>query len=130
MAVDLSKWPLLAFMEHVNQWATSARGDHFWRDMVEHRMWADQLREEAKAAIVWLELRGQEDAAGRLDAGMVDLREAITNLRGVCEGVYPPENLRCEGAREAMVEAAQKVAGVAEDIQDEAPEQVWEGFPG
>lgn len=129
MAKDVSEWPLLVLMANICRWARSASRDDFWRDLVEHRMWADRLREEAKAAIVWLELRGQDDAASRLDAAMAGLREAIAGLQEACEGVYPPEDPGCRDAREGMVEAAGRLAGAAEDLQDEVPEQVWEGFP-
>ncbi|QNN21804.1 hypothetical protein HED60_05795 [Planctomycetales bacterium ZRK34] len=125
---DISKWPLLVFMERLGAWAGAARREDFWRDMVEHQMWADQLRDEAKGIIVWLELRGQDDAASRLDDAMSNVRQAIWNLREACEGVYPPEEPRCDDAREAMIEAASRAAGVAEDLHDEVPEEVWEGF--
>jgi hypothetical protein len=128
MADDLSKWPLLAFMEHVNQWATLAQGARFWRDLVEHRMWAGRLREEAKGIIVWLELRGQDAAAARLDEAMGELRRSVWDCREACEGVYPPEEPRCQDAREAMIAAAGRVAGAAEDLDAELGEEVWEGF--
>jgi hypothetical protein len=128
MAIDISKWPLLAFMEHVNQWATSAQGERFWRDMVEHRMWADRLREEAKGIIVWLELKGQDAAVARLDEAMGELRRSVWDFMEACKGVYPPEEPRCQDAREAMIATAGRVAGAAEDLHDEVPEEVWEGF--
>ena len=128
MAVDISKWPLLAFMEHVNQWATSAQGQRFWRDMVEHRMWADQLREEAKGIIVWLELKGHGEAAARLDETMGELRQSMWGFNEACEGVHPSEDLQCQNARTRMIEAAGRVAGAAEDLDAEVSEEVWEGF--
>jgi hypothetical protein len=128
MAVDISKWPLLAFMEHVNQWATSAQGERFWRDMVEHRMWAYRLREEAKGIIVWLELKGQDAAAARLDEAMAELRRSVWDCGEACEGVHPPEEPQCQDAREAMIAAAGRVAGTAEDLDAELGEEVWEGF--
>lgn len=127
-APDYSHLPLLVFMDHVNEWANSVRGDNFWRDMLEHRMWADQLREEAKGAIVWLELRGRDEAAAQLDEVMGALREAIANLEEACEGVYPPDDPRCHDAREAVIETASRVAAAAEDLDQEVPEEVWEGF--
>jgi len=127
-APDTSKWPLLVFMEHLHAWASAARRRDFWRDRVEHGIWADQLRDEGKGIIVWLELNGQTDAAARLDEAMSDVRQAIWNLRESCEGVYPPDEPRCDDAREAMIEAAGRAAGVAEDLDAELPEEVWGGF--
>ena len=95
---------------------------------MEHRLEADRLREEAKRIIVWLELKSQDQAATRLDSSMADLREAMGDFQEACEGVYPPDEPRCRDAREAMIEAAGRVAGTAEDLQDELPEDVWEGF--
>ena len=128
MAVDPSKWPLLAFMEHVNQWATSAQGERFWRDMAEHRMWADRLREEAKGIVVWLELKGQDATAARLDEAMGELRRSVWDFKEACQGVYPPEEPRCQHTRSRMIEAAGRVAGAAEDLDTEVSEEVWEGF--
>lgn len=125
---SISRWPLLVFMDDLQAWMVAARHPAFWRDMVEHQRWADRLREQAKGIIVWLELKGQDEAAARLHAQMGELRRAIWNLKGACEGVYPPEHPPCDAAREAMIESAGRVAGAAEDLNDEVPEEVWEGF--
>ncbi len=128
MAKDISQWPLLVLMEHVDEWVSAARDRYFWRDMTEHRMWADRLREEAKRIIVWLELKGQDEAAARLDEEMGKLRQAMWNLQEACANVFPPGKPRCEDAREAMIDKAEKVAGAAEDLDQEVPEEAWEGF--
>jgi hypothetical protein len=125
---DISQWPLLLFMERLNAWRASARGEYFWRDTVEHRRWADQLRDEAKGIIVWLELRGQDDAAARLDEAMGAFREAIWDFQEACEGVYPADDPRCRDARDEMIEVAGRAVGLAEDLDSELPVGVWEGF--
>jgi len=127
MSYDPYQQPLLAFMDRVHKWSASLEGEHFWR-MVEPQRGAEQLRAEAKDIIVWLELKGQEDAAAQLDDAMAGLRRAVWDFEEACEGVYPPEDFRCEEAREAMVEAAGPVEGAAEDLDDEIPPEVWEGF--
>jgi hypothetical protein len=128
MAKDVSDWPLLALMENVGRWARSAGRDEFWRDRVEHRMWADELRDVAKGIIVWLELRGRDEDAARLEEGIGRLRRALGDLQEACEGVYPPEDPRCNDARAAVIDAADRLAGVAEDLDQEVPEEAWEGF--
>ncbi|MCC5831105.1 MAG: hypothetical protein JJU36_16815 [Phycisphaeraceae bacterium] len=125
---DISPWPLLLLMERLDAWRDSARGEDFWRDTVEHRSWADQLRDEAKGIIVWLELKGQDDAAARLDEAMGNFRQAIWNFQEACEGVYPADDPRCRDARDAMIEAAGRASGAAEDLDSELPADVWEGF--
>lgn len=125
---DISQWPLLVLMENINAWCASARGEDFWRDTVEHRMWADRLRDEAKGIIIWLELRGQDDAATQLDEAMGAFREAVWSFKEACEGVYPADDPGCRDARHAMIDAAGRVSGVAEDLDSELPADVWEGF--
>lgn len=128
MAVDLSKWPLLVLMEHVNRWKKSAQSDAFWETSVEHVWWTQRLRDEAKGIIVWLELRGLEEQASRLDERMSDFREAIWEFEHACEGTYPPEDWACQEQREEMIDKAGWVVGTAEDLNDEVDERVWEGY--
>ena len=128
MAVDLSKHPLLALMDHVNRWAKSARSEAFWQALAEHLGWAERLRDEAKGILVWLELRGEGAAAARLDEAMGKFREALWAFERACDGTYPPEDARCRERREALLERAGQVAGVAEDLDNQVPDGVWEGY--
>lgn len=125
---DISQWPLLLLMERLDAWCDSARQENFWLHKVEHQQWANKLRDEAKGIIVWLELKGQDDAAARLDAAMGVFRQAIWDFQEACEGVYPADDLRCREARDAMIDAAGRASGVAEDLDSELPADVWEGF--
>jgi len=128
MAVDLSRWPLLALMENINRWERSARSDDFWRTLTEHIHWANSLRDEAKGIIVWLELNRLEETASRLDEAMRCFREALWEFEHVCEGTYSPDDPRCRERREAFIETAARVAGVAEALDGEVAERVWEGY--
>lgn len=76
MAIDISKWPLLVLMEHVDEGVSSVNSREFWRALVEHGLEVERLREEAKGIIVWLELKGQGAAAakGNIDEAMACLR--------------------------------------------------------
>jgi hypothetical protein len=125
---DISSRPLLLFMERLDNWRASARAENFWRDRIEHQNWADQLRDEAKGIIVWLELKGQDEAAARFDHAMRVWREAIWHFQERCEGVYPADDWRCREARDEMIAAAGRATGAAEDLDSELPEEVWEGF--
>jgi len=128
MAVDLSKWPLLVFMEHVNEWKDSARSDAFWETLTEHTRWANRLRDEAKGLIVWMELNGLADQASQLDKRMEGFRKELWTFQKACEGTFPPEDWHCREQRETLIDSASLVAGIAEDLNDEVAEAVWEGF--
>jgi len=128
MAKDISQWPLLVLMEHVNEWVASVRSETFWNTRVEHEHWAERLREEAKGIIVWLELRGHNEAASQLDTRMAAFRKAVWEFQHACEGTYPPEDSRCRDMAEVMIHKAELVAGVCEGLDQEVPQDVWEGF--
>lgn len=127
-APDYSHRPLLVFVDQVNDWAAIARSADYWHVMAEHCRSAENLRDEGKRIILWLELKGHDDAAAQLDEAMAALRRALWNLQEACEGVYPPDESRCVDALEVVVDKASKLAGAAEDLDDEVPEEAWEGF--
>ena len=128
MAVDLSKWPLLVFVERVDRWRKSADSPSFWETMVEHVLWAQQLRDEAKGLIIWMELNGLEKQAAELEEKLSDFRRATWEFEQACEGVYPPEDAACRERKEVIVDSASRLSGVAEDLNDEVDETVWEGY--
>ena len=128
MAVDLSKHPLLALMEDVNRWGRSTQSEHFWRAIGDHLLWAGQLRDEAKGIIVWLELKGLEEEASRLDEAMSNFREAVWEFEDLCRDTYPPDDFRCRQRRGQLIEDASCVADVAEELDDEVPATAWEGY--
>lgn len=128
MAVDISKWPLLVLMEHFNTWISSARSPAIWNPEADHQCWADGLRAEAKGIIVWLELKGLDEAASQLDERMAAFRMAVWELQHACEGTYPPEGGQCRDLAAAMIRKAELVAGACEDLDQEVPHDAWEGF--
>ena len=128
MAVDLSRWPLLVFVEHVERWRKSADSPSFWETMVEHVLGTHELRDEAKGLIIWMELNGLERQAAELENRLSDFRRAMWEFEHACEGVYPPENAVCRERKEAIVERASRLSGVAEDLNEEVAETVWEGY--
>ena len=89
MAKDLSQWPLLVLMEQVKEWVVSAQSREFWHTLIEHEHWAERLREEVKTTVVWLELKGQEEAASQLEDRMSAFRQAVWEFQHACDGTYP-----------------------------------------
>jgi hypothetical protein len=128
MEVDISQWPLLVLMEHLREWIRFAKKGDFWRYGVEQCMELESMRDEAKGIIIWLELKGQEDAASQLDDIMSELRCAMWHLQEQSDHVYPHGDPGCEDALESLIDAASRASGAAEDLQDEVPDAVWEGF--
>jgi hypothetical protein len=128
MAKDISKWPLLVLMEHFNAWIASARSPALWNPEADHQCWADSLRGEAKEVIIWLELKGLDEAASQLEKRMAAFRAAVWEFQHACEGTYPPEDEHCHELAEVMVHKAGLVAGICEDLDQEVPQDVWEGF--
>jgi len=123
-----SHLPLLALMDRISDWRRSARGEHFWEHIVDHMQWANRLRGETKQIILWLELRKRTEDADRLDAAMAGWRRALWELDDACQGVYPPDHPPCRQARKRLIDEADRLAGVAEDLDQDVPESVWEGY--
>jgi hypothetical protein len=128
MATDLSQWPLLVLMEHFNAWIASARSPALWNPEADHQCWADSLRGEAKEVVVWLELRGLDEAASQLEEGVAAFRAAVWEFQHACEGTYAPDDEHCHELAEVMVQKAELAAGICEDLDQEVPQQAWEGF--
>ena len=130
MAVDISKWPLLVLMESFNQWIASARSSDFWDPQADHQYRAESLRTEAKEVIVWLEIKGLDEAAFQLEQSVVAFRGAAWDLQHACQSTYGPEDDHCRALAAALIEEAESVAGVCEDLDQEVPRGAWEGFQG
>jgi hypothetical protein len=88
-----------------------------------------QFRQPTKDIIVWLELRGCEIEAAVVDDAMAALRDVA---RAYDAGELQPES----AARAAepltpldqLIEAAQATVGRLEDLLDELPAAIWQGF--
>ncbi len=128
MAKDLSQWPLLVLMEHIDEWVKAARSPEFWNPEADFGSWAERLWAEAKDIIVWLELKGQDDAAAPLDESVASFRSAYREFEEACRFGYPPEDVHCRELSEELIERAAKLSGACEDLDAELPPDVWEGF--
>lgn len=89
----------------------------------------EQFRQPAKDIVVWLELRRREIEAAEVDDAMAALREAAR--------AYDAGELQPEAAARAdepltpidqLIEAAQATVGRLEDLLDELPAAIWQGF--
>lgn len=127
-----SKCPLLALMDTLGRWAEGVRHEDFWREGndVDYVNSIDEIRQQAKELIVWMELEGLEEEAIRLEAEMQDFRETVWNFKHECDypSGYPPDDDDCNQRRDEMVEQAEKVAGCAEDLNDDIDSSIWEAF--
>lgn len=128
MAPDLSQWPLLVLMEHVDEWVKAARSPEFWDPEADFRSWAERLWPEAKDIIVWLELRGQDEAAAHLDDCVAGFRNAYREFEEACRVTYPPDDPGCRDLADEMIHKAEQLSGVCEDLDAELPSEIWEGF--
>lgn len=89
----------------------------------------EQFRQPAKDIIVWLELRGCSIEAAAVDDALAALREAAR--------AYDAGELRPESAALAdepltpldqLIESAHATVGRLEDLLDELPAAIWQGF--
>lgn len=127
-----SKYPLLGLMDTLQGWANGVRHEDFWREgnNVDYVNTIEDIRRQAKGLIVWMELKGFEEEAIRLEAEMQEFREAVWNFQHACDFAldYPPDDDDCNKHREDMAERAEYVSGCAEDLNDEIAPSIWEGF--
>ena len=127
-----SKYPLLALMDTLHGWAKGVRHEDFWHEgnSADYVNAIEDVRRQAKGLIVWMELKGLEEEAIRLEAKMEEFREAVWNFQHACDyaSEYPPDDDDCNKHREEMAERAEYVAGCAEDLNDEIDSSIWEGF--
>lgn len=128
MATDLSKWPLLVLMEHIDEWVKAAQSPDFWHPEADFRSWAERLWAEAKDVIVWLELRGQDVAAAHLDESMSSFRSAYRKFEEAYRFGHPSEDFASRELAEELIERAAKFSGACEDLDAELSPEVWEGF--
>lgn len=128
MPEDDSQSPLLTLIDQVRIWVESMETDREFRRAMEHRLWTDELREKVKQIIVWLELNKQSDAAACLDDASCIFRSAFIELTEIYNLLHQPEDPRCREALDKAIDAVSQVSGVAEDLLDELPVDIWEGF--
>ena len=132
MSDYVSKYPLLALLDTLRGWAEGVRLEHFWREgnSADYVNAIEDIRRQAKELIIWMELKGLENEAIRLEAEMEEFREAVWNFQHTCDHAsdYPPDDDGCNKHREDMAEKAECVSGCAEDLNDEIDSSIWEGF--
>ncbi len=127
-----SKYPLLALLDTLREWAEGVRHEDFWREGndVDYVNAIEDVRRQAKGLIVWMELKGIEEEAIRLEAEMEEFREAVWSFQHACDYAsdYPPDDDDCNKHREEMAERAECVGGCTEDLNEEIDASIWEGF--
>ncbi len=127
-----SKYPLLAFMDTLNRWTAGVRHEDFWREGndVDYVNYVEEIRQQAKELIIWMELKGYEEQAIRLEFEMQAFRQAVWDFKHTCDysSHYPPDDDDCNQRRDVMAEQAEIVAGCAEDLNDEIDSSIWEAF--
>lgn len=89
----------------------------------------EQFREPAKDIIVWLELHGRDADAAEVDDALAALRETARRFdTGGLEPVYDERADEYASPLDLLIEAASEAAGRLEDLDDQLPETVWQGF--
>jgi len=88
------------------------------------------LKEDAAAMIVWLEIKGRSSDAGIIDGAITALDQVA---RAYDHGeiiTRPPVNEFAEPETpvEQLRETVSQTAGRLEDLLNELPEDVWEGY--
>jgi hypothetical protein len=110
---------------------TMTNRDDFWPYPATESPLLQELRQRSKDLIVWLELQDCADAAAKIDTAWVALKEAWWKFDRQRErtGSDDREDSRCRRPLASLIAAAAHLNGVLEDVADEVPESVWEGFP-
>jgi hypothetical protein len=89
----------------------------------------EQFRSPAKAIIVWLELHGRDADAAEVDDAMAALRETARRFdSGELQPVFDERTDEHLSPLELLIQAASEATGRLEDLDDEIPQDVWQGF--
>ncbi|MBC8357157.1 MAG: hypothetical protein H8E66_34735 [Planctomycetes bacterium] len=128
MPPEPSSLPPIALLRDFIVWSNTP--DLFWTHRAELGDLLHQYGRLVKQLVVWLELHGCDDSALRIDLAMAGLRTAWHEYTDSCDSEAPNarEALRCRVALDVLLEQADCLKGALEDIADELPESVWEGF--
>jgi len=128
MNADFPVSPPLSLLRAVNDWHEVS--DVFWTHRSEQASLLRELRNQAKEIIVWCEMHGREQAVNGMDAAMSRLRADWLEFERQCERAAPsaPEDPRCREALEDVLDAASRLAGSLEDLDQEIPNDFWQGF--
>jgi hypothetical protein len=121
--------PLIDALHAVREWCEAREA--FWTHRSNQAVRLRELRWQLKELLVWLELHDdQEEAASRLDRAVEELREKWWDFERACESAAPRavEEPRCREAADVLLAAADKLAGVLEELSDEIPDSIWQGY--
>jgi len=89
----------------------------------------EQFRQPAKDIIVWLELRGREIEAAVVDDALAALREVARAYdAGELQPEFPARADEPLTPLDQLIEAAHTTVGRLEDLLDELPAAIWQGF--
>lgn len=123
------KSPLIDALLAVREWYEAR--EVLWTHRADQAIQLRELRWRLTEIMVWLELHdGQEEAASRLDAAVEELKEKWWDFDRACEAAasHAEEEPRCREAADVLLAAAGKLAGVLEDLADEIPDSIWQGY--
>ncbi len=126
------KYPLLALMDILREWTEGVRHVDFWQEgnNVDYVNYVEDIRQEFKELILWMELKGVKEEALRLEYEMQTFRKAVWDFKYQCKHScnYPPEDEDCYQLRYKMAEQAEILSSCAEDLNDEIDSSIWEEY--
>ena len=114
----------------------SRNGDRFFEpaedrdDPIDAVEYVGRFRNAAADLIVWLEIKGRPDDAGEVDDAVASMLEVARAYdRGDLHARLPDdERAGPLDPLDQLVDAMRAAAGRLEDLDDEIPAEVWEGY--
>lgn len=89
----------------------------------------ERFRQPVADLIVWLEMRGRPTDANVIDDALCQLREVADQYDGgYLSDFIDPKLEEPYGAGELFLAAVAKASSALEDLDEEIPEEVWQGF--
>ena len=89
----------------------------------------ERFRQPVTDLIVWLEMRGRPTDANIIDDALCQLREVAEQYDGgYLDDLIDPILEEPCGAGEQFLVAVDEASSVLEDMDEEIPEEVWQGF--
>ena len=127
--------PPLLLLESLQAWFKDQAGNPdpelFFVSPISQELQLKSERQATKEIVVWLEIHNQPVAAWNIETQLILLNDRWYEFDRFVDsfGPFLDEEPRARDAVENVIEAAESLCGALENLADELPESVWEGFP-
>ena len=123
--------PLQQYILMINDWVAETHADNFWTQLGELYQQAQKISQLFEDIIVWLDFKGREPDAYFFVEHVGECHEAMLRVylwSLSYPNLLPSENHSCLTALEHVRLYAPNDIRYAQQLDDQLPKEVWNGF--